>query len=182
MAEIEQNKVPVRSSSRSLAIAAVALLIVVAIAGIVLAGRSGEAPRGGAAPVAAAPAATPAPAPANGLSSTTPRVAATPTAPSPNEVMFAPGSDKLPGRAGETIARFAEAARKSNNGVRLSTRYLTGENKARDFDLAKARAAAVRHALEAEGITGEKMQTELIEVPPAVLDAKAANRVDLILR
>ena len=61
--------------------------------------------------------------------------------------MFAAGSDKLPAGANEPLARFADAARASASSVRLSARYLTGANKERDFELAKARTGAIRHAL-----------------------------------
>ena len=168
-----------RSSSRTIVIAVVALLVIVAIAGIVLAGRQGTATgdaAGDPAAVAAKPDAQ------MQAAATPPAAAAEPAESNPNEVRFAPGSDKLPPGANESIARFADAARASGNGVRLSTRFLTGENKARDFELAKARVASVRHALQADGIGPEKMQSELIEVPAGALDAAAADRVDLIVR
>ena len=167
-----------RSSSRTIVIAVVVLLVIVAIAGIVLAGRQGNA-AGDAAGDPATGAVKP---DAQTQAAATPPAASVPAESNPNEVRFAPGSDKLPPGANESIARFADAARASGNGVRLSTRFLTGENKARDFELAKARVASVRHALQADGIGPEKMQSELIEVPAGALDAAAADRVDLIVR
>ncbi|MEP7300828.1 MAG: OmpA family protein [Caldimonas sp.] len=161
------------NSSRTVVIVAVAVLIVVAIAGIVLAGRRApvEAGAGASAPaVAMAPAAS------------TPQAASAPTDPVPKDLVFAPGSDKLPARSSEGIAAFADAARASASSIRLSARYLTGENKARDFELAKARTGAIRHALEANGITSSKMQVELVEMPAGSLTAADGNRVDLILR
>ncbi len=157
------------NSSRTIAIAAVALLIVIAIAGIVLAGRSGQETAD------AAPAAVPAPA-------TTPQAASAPTAANPNEVVFAAGSDKLPATAAASLARFAEAARGNANGVRLSARFLTGEHKARDLDLAKARTGAIHKVLAADGVAAEKMQVELVEMPAGSLSAADADRVDLTLR
>ena len=158
-----------RNSSRTLAIAAVVLLIVVAIAGIVLAGRHTAKPALGTA--AALPDAPRASAP----------VASGPTS-GANEVVFATGSDKMPAQAGDSVARFAEGARSVGGTVRLSGRYLTGENKARDLELTKARTAAVRHALESNGVKAEQMQVELIEMPAGSLTPKDAERVELSLR
>ena len=88
-----------RNSSRTLAIAAVVLLIVVAVAGIVLAGRQTSVPvQGTAAAVPDAPAAA-----ASAL-------VAGPTS-GANEVMFATDSDKMPAQANESRAKFAEGAR-----------------------------------------------------------------------
>ena len=172
----ETSKPPQSNSSRTLVIVAVAVLIIVAIAGIVLAGR--KAPPVADAPVATAPPTSAAPA----ASATTSNAAASPTDPLPKDVVFAAGSDKLPAGANEGLARFADAARSGASAVRLSARFLTGANKAKDLDLAKARTTAIRHALEANGITGGKMQVELIEMPEGSLTPDAANRVDLTLR
>ena len=172
----ETKKPPPSNSSRTLVIIAVAVLIVVAIAGIVLAGRKAPPPPEVA--VATAPAT-----PAGPVSSgSTPQAAVTPTDPLPKEVMFAAGSDKLPAGSNEPLARFADAARGSASSVRLSARYLTGKNKDRDFELAKARTGAIRHALQANGLSGGKMQVELIEMPDGTLTGDAGNRVDLTLR
>jgi hypothetical protein len=159
------------SSSRTVVIAAVALLIVIAVAGIVLARR--DAPRPGTA--AAIPDAVPV---------TTPQAASAPTAAasSPNEVVFAPGSDKLPAEATDVIARFSETARGGGGTVHLTARFLTGEGKARDLELAKARTAALRHAIVADGVKGDGMQVELIEMPAGGLKDNDANRVEMTLR
>jgi hypothetical protein len=158
-----------RNSSRTVVIAAVALLIVIAIAGIVLAGRTGAPTPATAASGAASPVAT-----------TQPEVAG-PTS-GPNEVVFAPGSDKLPTQSSESIARFSEGARGVGGGVRMTARYLTGANKARDLELAKARTSAVRHALQSNGVKAEAMQVELVEMPVGALTDKDANRVEMALR
>ncbi|MCE9660819.1 MAG: hypothetical protein K8R60_20005 [Burkholderiales bacterium] len=170
----EQKKPPQSNSSRTVVIVAVAVLIVVAIAGIVLAGR--KAPPD--APVATAPTAPAATASA----ASTPGAPASPTDALPKEVVFAAGSDKLPAGANEGLARFADAARSSASSVRLSARFLTGENKARDSELAKARTGAIHHALTANGLSGGKMQVELIEMPAGTVTPEMANRVDLTLR
>ena len=173
---VEPNKPPPGNSSRTLVIAAVVVLIVVAIAGIVLAGR--KAPGTPDAAVGVAPPASAAPA----APASTPSVAISPTDPPPKDVLFAAGSDKLPAGANEGLARFAEVARGSASAVRLSARFLTGANKERDRELAKARAAAIRHALEANGVNTGRMQVELIELPAGGLTGDAGNRIDLSLR
>ncbi|MDQ6626930.1 MAG: OmpA family protein [Pseudomonadota bacterium] len=167
-----QSRPPAPSkSSRMIAMGAVALLIVIAIAGIVLATRHR--------PVAAVPegAATGATSPGS-----TQRTAAAPTRVNPDEVNFASGSTKLPTTATETIAVFATKARASGKIVRLSARFLTGEDKVKDQQLAKDRAAAVRAALQADGVQPDKLQMELIEVPAGTLTAVQRNRIEMLLR
>ena len=171
----EAKKPPQSNSSRTVVIVAVAVLIVVAIAGIVLAGRNAPPPETAVAGASVAPAAQPS-------SGSTSQAAGSTTEPLPKDVMFAAGSDKLPAGSNEGLARFAEAARGSASTVRLSARYLTGANKQRDLDLAKARTGAVRHALEANGLNSGKMQIELVELPEGGLTADAGNRVELIFR
>jgi hypothetical protein len=166
---MNDSKPAPRTSSRTLVIAAVALLIVIAIAGIVLAGRT-SAPATGAAPAAAEPP----------VASTQPE-ASGPTS-GPNEVVFAPGSDKLPTQSSESIARFSEGARGVGGMVRMTARYLTGADKAKDLELAKARTSAVRHALQANGVKAEQMQVELVEMPAGALNATDAHRVEMALR
>jgi hypothetical protein len=169
----EPKKPPPSNSSRTVVIVAVAVLIVVAIAGIVLAGRR--------APPDAAVAASTSPA-APALPASTPQAASSPTDAIPSELVFAATSDKLPPQSADGLARFADAARASASSVRLSAHFLTGEFKARDLELAKARTGAIRHALEANGITSGKMQIELIEMPAGGLTDTAGNRVELTLR
>lgn len=170
----EPSKPPQSNSSRTVVIVAVALLIIVAIAGIVLAGR--RAPPDPAAAVTSAGATAPA------LSGSTPQAASAPTDSVPGAMVFAAGSDKLPPGSAEPLARFADEARASASSVRVSARYLTGPNKARDLELAKGRTGAIRHALEANGVSSSKMQVELIEMPEGGLTEAVGNRVDLTLR
>jgi hypothetical protein len=174
---IEPKKPSPSNSSRTVAIIAVAVLIVVAIAGIVIAGR--KAPATPETPGATAPttSATTAASPAS-----TSQAAASPTDALPKEVVFAAGSDKLPPGINDPLARFADSVRTSASSVRLSARYLTGANKEKGLELAKARTGAIRHALQANGVTGGKMQVELIEMPEGSLTSEAGNRVDLTLR
>ena len=163
-----------RNPSRTAVIAVVILLIIIAIAGIVLAGRRTASPLPGTAaavpdaPVVAAP------------QGRTQRVAAAPTA-GPNDVVFAAGSDRLPAEAGDKIAKFADRARAAGGMVRMSAKYVTGANKAKDLELGKSRAAAVRHALESNGIQSASMQVELTEMPTGTLSDAEADRVVLSL-
>ncbi len=167
---MEASKAAQRNPSRTVVIAVVILLIVVAVAGIVLAGRRTAAPaQGTAAAVPDVPVAT------------TLQAEAKPTS-GANEVVFAPGSDKLPPQSSESIARFSEAARGVGGQIRLSARFLTGANKARDLELAKGRAAAVRHALEANGVKAETLQVEMVEMPAGALTDQDANRIELSMR
>ena len=150
-----------RTPSRTLVIALVVVLIVIAVAGIVLAGRRTASPVPGTA------AALPKPALANPPVST-PQVEVAPT-PKPNEVLFAVGSDRLPADAGERIAKFADRARAAGGLVRTTAKYVDGPNKVAALGLSKSRASAVRHALESNGIKPESMQVEIIEMPPGTL-------------
>ncbi|MEP6739084.1 MAG: hypothetical protein ABJA61_01810 [Caldimonas sp.] len=166
-----ESKPPKRNLSRTAVITAVALLLVIAIAGIVLARR--DAPQQGTA--AAVPDAAPASTP---LGASAPTAAAS----SPNEVVFAPLSDKLPAHSNDVLSRFSETARGGTGTVRLTARFLTGENKARDLELAKARTTAIRHAIIANGVKADGMQVELIEMPAGSLNGTDGNRVDMTLR
>lgn len=165
----EVKKPAASSQSRTVVLVVVALLIVVAIAGIVLAGRKGSD-----APVATAPPAA--------VASSTSGAAAAPTDTLPNEVIFAPGSDKLPAGATETIARFVDTVRSEGKTMRISARYLTGEEKVKLLELAKARTSAVRHAVTANGLTSDKIQVEFVEMPAGSLQERGANRVELSSR
>ena len=159
-----------RNPSRWLAIGAVVVLIVIAIAGIMLAGRHPPPALGTAAALPDVPVVAP-----------TPQAPAAPTPPGPNEVLFTAGTGKLPAEASDRIAKFAEGARKAAGAVRLTARVLTGANKTKDLELAKTRTAAVRHALESNGVKPEQMQIEMIEMPAGTLSARDAEIVEMSL-
>ena len=168
---MSESKPPQRNLSRKAVIAAVVVLIVIAIAGIVLARRDASQPGTAAADAGAAPASTP-------RSASAPTAAAS----SPNEIVFAAASDKLPAQSADVIARFSETARSGGKTVRLTARFLTGENMARDLELAKARTTAIRQAIIANGVKNDGLQVELIEMPAGGLNGTDANRVDMTLR
>lgn len=164
-----------RNSSRTVMMFVAALLIVIAIAGIVLSGRKAIDNASGPAAPASAAVAMPG-------ASTTPDPASAPTAAAANEVNFVAGSDKMPAGASDIIARFVEKARSENKAVRISARYLTGANKAQNLEMAKARTGAVRHAVVADGMTGDRVTTELVEVAAGSLSDRDANRIELLTR
>ncbi len=158
------------ASSRRLAMFAVLVLIVIAVGGILLAGRQ-PAP---AAPVAAsAPAPVVAAAPASAPAS----AASEPMREPPHEVVFPSGSDRVPPSAAAIVAHWAEQARLNDKKLRISARFLTGANKQRDMDLAKARTSALHHAAMSNGLTGDKLQTELVEVPEGSLAPGEGERI-----
>jgi len=160
-----------RNPSHTAILFIAAALIAVAIAGIVLSGRKATDP----ATSAAAPASAAAPMTA---ASTTLAAPTEPTA--PDEVIFAAGSDKMPPGAADTVSRFVQTVRTEGKTIRISARYLTGANKVQGLELAKARAGAVRHAVVADGMTGDKIRVELVEVPAGTLSERDANRIQLL--
>lgn len=164
---MEENKASVADGQRSPAISlravvilAVSLLIVVAIAGIVLAGRK---------PLTAA---TP----------STAQAASVPTALSSVVVVFTSGSEKVPADASPGIARFADTVRTGSSAVRVTARYAAGDTKARDIELAKARVYSLRHAFEANGVKAEQMQVEMLESSSGLLGGPDTDRVEMTLR
>ena len=174
---MSESKPEERSPSRVVAIAAVVLLILIAVAGIVFATLS----RRDAMP----------PAPERqGLNASAARTmpgmtasavqAAAVAAERPDHVSFTPGSDKVPDDAAPLIAKFIESARAGNQKLRLTTKFTAGESRAKELALAKARTQAVRRMVEASG-KGVAMQYETIEMPTGTVSERDANRVVLSL-
>ena len=163
---------PPRNSSRTWAIAAVAVLVVIAIAGIVLAGLRGRG----------APAGTPADADATQSAASVMTghdpAAAVEAALGPNQVSFAPDSDQLSEAAKVKLIRFAESARKAKREVIIASTVEAGVDKRR-MELAQKRAFAVRGVLEANGLALGTMQIKIAEVAFGLVTANEANRVDL---
>ena len=157
-----------RAESRknvAFAVLAVALLLV---AGITARRIVGKGPAAAATPPPAAAVAT-----------------ADPTAglPTPVErLLFQADSDHLPTNSLDMLARFADAARAASGAmVEISAFYPPGGDAVQNADLAQRRAQAVRHALEANGVTATRIRTG-VGAAPAVDDARAAGRVELALR
>ena len=113
------------------------------------------------------------------------------TAPAPMEVGFAPpeklyfavGSDVLPADSNDVLARVAEAARAQYGvSVLISGFHDASGDAQMNADLAKRRAVAVRHALEAYGVSPERLVMSRPELTAGGADDKEARRVELRLR
>ena len=95
-------------------------------------------------------------------------------------VYFEVDSDVLPADAAEVLARVAEAARANPAAAVLISGFhdATG-NPEHNADLAKRRAQAVRHALEANGVPAAQL---VLDKPQQTLgggDPREARRVEL---
>ena len=109
--------------------AAVVVLIVIAIAGIVLASKR----RAGPADVAGGTDSTQASAPA-------PTAAAAADDSPPGELVFAPGSDQLSPAVAAKVALLAERAKKEGRTVVVKTKLEANAQRVQSMDLAKRRA------------------------------------------
>jgi outer membrane protein OmpA-like peptidoglycan-associated protein len=164
-----------RSMSRTVVSAVVGLLIVIAIAGIVLAGRrTAQPPEAGSAPVTGGAAVAPTAAVAS--------AAAPAPEPLPSAVRFTGTSDKLPPEASGELARLADAMRVSGQQVGLTARFVAGADKQAALELGRKRVEAVQHALQSNGVSASRIQAEMIEVPAGTQAPGAAGRVELTLR
>jgi len=162
------------NSSRTAAKIAVVVLIVIAIAGFVLAGLKGRqaAPepaaaadptqQGAVAPTAAAPAA-----PASAAEAAVPA----------HIVAFAPASASLPEKELAKVRTMADAAKKKNREVQIVSTVEVAQ-----FGLAQQRATLVRQTLEQGGVPLARMSIKLSTVPQGTVSASEANRVEMVLR
>ena len=96
---------------------------------------------------------------------------------------FEVGSQALPADANEILTRVADAAR-ANAGaiVQISGFHDATGDPAQNAELAKNRALAVRHALEANGVALAQLQMSKPALTTGDGDAKAARRVELTVR
>lgn len=146
-----------------------------------------------------APAATVAPAPqATSVAPVAPIAPMVPVAPttaiSPAPVLaasvnaaenlyFAVGSADLPADASEKLARVAESARASaGTSVLISGYHDATGSTTKNAELAKLRALAVRHALEANGVAPERLQMSKPVESTGGTDPKEARRVEMRLQ
>jgi outer membrane protein OmpA-like peptidoglycan-associated protein len=101
----------------------------------------------------------------------------------PEKLYFAVGSDALPADGNDVLARVAEAARAQYGvSVLISGFHDASGNAQTNADLAKRRAFAVRHALEAYGVSPERLVMSRPELTTGGADDKEARRVELRLR
>ena len=102
---------------------------------------------------------------------------------SAENLYFAAGSADLPSDASEKLARVADAARATaGSSVLISGYHDATGSAAKNAELAKQRAFAVRHALEANGVSPERlMMSKPVETTGAG-DPREARRVELRLQ
>ena len=163
------------NSSRTAAKVAVAVLIVIAIAGFVLAGLKGAklAPEQVA---AADPTQEPAVAPTAGAAPAAPAAPDEPAVPG-HIVAFPPSSANLGEKELAKVRTMAETAKKKNREVQIVS---TAE--ASQFGLAQQRANLVRQTLEQGGVPLARMTIKISQVPQGTVSATEANRVAMVLQ
>lgn len=172
----DSKPAPPRNSSRRLVIAVVAVLIVVAIAGIVLAGLRGR-------PTGSDPTA---------LSSPTLQTGAAPTASAPaiaaevgagpNQIAFASASDTLSPISLKKIVDIAATAKKESHTVVIAARLEASSDRVERMELAKKRADAVRRALQAGGMSVSALRVQISELPAGLVPANDADRIELSMQ
>ena len=95
-------------------------------------------------------------------------------------IYFALGQDQLPPEAADVLDRVAKAAR-ANSGavVSVSGFHDASGNLASNQDLAKRRAQQVKHALEANGVSGQQIVLNKPAQTKGGGDPAEARRVDI---
>jgi outer membrane protein OmpA-like peptidoglycan-associated protein len=127
--------------------------------------------------VAAAPMVAPAPEPVAAAA-----VVAVPANAAEN-LYFAVGSADLPSDSSEKLARVADAARaNAGTSVLISGYHDATGSAAKNAELAKLRAVAVRHALEANGVAPDRLQMSKPVETTGGTDPKEARRVEMRLQ
>ena len=98
-------------------------------------------------------------------------------------VYFEPASDALSNEAQAVLAQAAEAARADGSkSLLISGFHDASGDAAQNAELAKKRALAVRHALEANGVTPDRLVLDKPALTSGGSDAREARRVDVHLR
>jgi outer membrane protein OmpA-like peptidoglycan-associated protein len=152
--------------TQNYALAVVAGVVALVIAGVIALAASTVMSAAPAAPAAAAEAVVP--------------VAANEAGMAPERLYFEVGSPALPADAAEVLARVAEAARASAGAtVLISGFHDASGDAAQNAELAKNRALAVRHALEANGVAPDHLVMSKPAVTTGGGDPKEARRVEL---
>jgi outer membrane protein OmpA-like peptidoglycan-associated protein len=170
----ERQPPPPRNPSRTLAKVGVAVLVLIAIAGIVLAalqrGPPAEGPAAGDETHAAS-------APMTGASMS---AAASEAEGRPNQVVFAADSTQLSSAATAKLQAMAETARTDKRPLTIVGRFeVRGEGKEQRRQLTRNRAIAVRGVLEAGGVPLSRIETRIEETALAPAAAKEANRIEV---
>ncbi|MES2890153.1 MAG: OmpA family protein [Pseudomonadota bacterium] len=99
------------------------------------------------------------------------------------KMYFEPGSAALPGNAQDVLGPVADQARsRAHATVWLSGFHdATGDAQA-NAELAKNRALAVQHGLEANGVSIRAIELNKPQLAPRSTEAKEARRVDISVR
>jgi outer membrane protein OmpA-like peptidoglycan-associated protein len=98
-------------------------------------------------------------------------------------IYFEVDSDALPADASAVLNRVADAARgKPGTTVLISGFHDASGNPEHNADLAKRRAQAVRHALEANGVTPSQLVLAKPQETTGGTDPREARRVELRLQ
>ncbi len=98
-------------------------------------------------------------------------------------IYFEVGSDALPAGASDVLVGVADAARaQAGRVVLISGFHDASGDAAINAELAKKRALAVRHALEANGVAPDRLVMDKPAVTTGGTDARAARRVEMRLR
>lgn len=98
-------------------------------------------------------------------------------------IYFELGSDALPADSSAVLVSIAEAARAdAARVVQISGFHDATGDAAQNAELAKKRALAVRHALEANGVAPDHLVMDKPAVTTGGADAREARRVELRVR
>jgi outer membrane protein OmpA-like peptidoglycan-associated protein len=110
-------------------------------------------------------------------------VAAAPASEPEGRIYFELGSAALPADAAAVLAKVADAAHaQAGKTVVISGYHDASGDAVQNAELAKARALAVRQALEADGISPELLVLEKPILATGDGDAREARRVEMRLR
>ena len=98
-------------------------------------------------------------------------------------IYFELGSDALPAAASDVLVKVADAARAQPGKVVLISGFHDASgDAATNAELAKKRAQAVQHALEADGVAPDRLLLDKPIVTTGHGDAREARRVEMRLR
>jgi len=118
-----------------------------------------------------------------GKGSIRPEAAAAALAEPDGRIYFDLGSDALPVDSSAVLVRVADAARADpGKVVQISGYHDASGDAAQNAELAKKRALAVRHALEANGVAPDHLVMDKPVVTTGGSDAREARRVEMRLR
>ena len=96
---------------------------------------------------------------------------------------FGVDSDALPADANDVLVKLADTARaQAGKVVLISGFHDASGDAAHNADLAKRRAEAVRHALEADGVPPDRLVLDKPNTTVGGADPKEARRVEMRLR